>query len=179
MKYVIIESIKDTTLTGKYLYERLNHIDRFNFYYFRVDDLYSLKTKIDKLLLIVEPDEFVLIDLESHGNELGLYLRNGFVPWKDLKDIFSPLNNKLRNSLTLMLAACKSSEAVKFVKNYSFCRYLIFADGILKSGAIVRFSESFAPKLFKGESVPNAFKKAKAENDIGVLTLEPDDIRYN
>lgn len=113
-KIVVIESLsKDEPQTGKDLYDCvLKYKPYFNkeviTEFYEVSTIKDFEITFDTILNNLQPDETILIHVESHGNEDGIGLVSGeLIGWKDLFALTRPINEKSTNLLIITMSMCK------------------------------------------------------------------------
>ena len=126
-KVRILENLRiDDRLTGQDIF---NHAQSYSPYleskYFPVNDkLHFLKT-LDSLLIETNEDDGILLFIESHGSENGIYFSDELVTWSEINKQLSEINEKSCMGLIVVFSCCYGVNFYKKTSILNKCPYYL------------------------------------------------------
>lgn len=115
------KEIYNKSYEGQILSDILRFLNITNQYKMTINKeefLYALTENIAKVLLKIieqrpEPPRLI-IHISAHGDETGIQLSCGeLITWDELREILSPLNKALSNTISLCMSSCKGFNGIK------------------------------------------------------------------
>lgn len=125
---------------------------------YEVSTIDDLKTTFDKIAGTIHDGNRLIIHVDSHGDECGIGLEQDFLFWNDFTEILTPLYNKTRKDLVLVLSTCRGFFfSVLKSNNHIPCSFLIASKGVIKGGIAGRAFRKFYMEYITSSSIPTAF----------------------
>lgn len=121
---IIFESLEDSDKkTGQILYSSILKYKTFeenelSTIYKVIDSKSDFYSEIEKLVeLIVKENFFPIIQIDTHGSELGIVCRSGeIISWSELFSKTRELNVLLQNRLLIILSMCFGLNVLEFIE---------------------------------------------------------------
>ena len=184
---IVIQSLSDKDLikSGKGLSIDLKTMcklpnNSISSLFYEVSSIDDMKTTFDKIIGTIQDSDHLIIHVDSHGDECGIGLRQGFLFWNVFTEMLIPLYNKTQHNLVLVLSSCKG---FFFSKNSNEdhipCTFFIASKVVINGGIAGRAFRKFYKEYINSTSVPKAFEKLTAyykwfeeENPFELLSFD-------
>lgn len=176
---VIFESLINERLTGTEIYSETiaKKIDSYKKPF--THKLYSINSKIELIELLKYYDYNskhinggLLFHFEMHGanDYSGLIFSNGeLITWKELADLFRPINIAICNKLFLTMATCHGRHLYKGVDSFQktpYSGYISASEAVYPSEIIEKFTILFDRLIDNGNLVDAYFIMDKTESNF-------------
>jgi len=176
---IVIESLIDERLTGRELYDDIISSKIETGHKPITHKFYSVSTKTE-LIDVIKYYEFnasglnggILIHLEMHGakDKTGLILsEKSLITWKELVDLFRPINIVTCDKLFLTMATCYGRNLYKGVDPYKkspYSGYISASKAIYPSEIVAKYSILFEQLIDLGNLVAAYLKMEETESNF-------------
>lgn len=154
-KVRIIENLRDDDrLTGKDIFEHIKLISpSLENKYLPLNNKSNFLSSLNSFITEINEDDGILLFIESHGSEDGIYFSDELITWSEIYGLLSEINEKSCMGLIIVFSCCYGVNFYKKTSILDKCPYYLMLgfDGLIDENKLLECNKRIFSGLISGE----------------------------